>query len=133
MSKNPQKSSGVVIKRSSAGLGLFASRNFKKGAFIIEYTGTKLTHEEADKKGGKYLFILNSRVVIDGYERKNTARYINHSCIPNCEAIIEDDQHIMIFAKKNIHSGEELTYHYGKEYFRDMLSSHCRCQKCFKK
>ena len=45
----------IIVKRSSAGLGLFAEKPFKRGEFIIEYTGEHITHEEADKRGGRYL------------------------------------------------------------------------------
>ncbi|KKT88588.1 MAG: SET domain-containing protein [Candidatus Moranbacteria bacterium GW2011_GWC2_45_10] len=77
------------VKRSSAGLGLFATESIAKGDFVIEYTGEKITHSVANERRGKYLFTLNSRYVIDGRGRENLARYINHSCKPNCEAVID--------------------------------------------
>ncbi len=119
-----------AVKRSSAGLGLFAEIDFKKDDFIIEYTGEKLPNKIADNKNSKYIFALNSRFSIDGSARKNTARYINHSCRPNCEAEI-DGQRIVIRAKKKIKPGEELTYDYGKEYFDEYIKPFgCRCEKC---
>lgn len=120
------------VGRATAGLGLFARENLRKGSFIIEYTGEQISHKEADKKGGRYLFTLNDQWVIDGTGRKNQARYLNHSCAPNCEAIIEDDAHIMIYALTDISKGDELTYDYGKEYFDDIIGGrhHCRCRTC---
>src|SRR5680860_1249601 len=87
--KNSQNKDSYKVKRSAAGLGLFGEVDFKKGAFVIEYTGEKLPNRIADDKNSKYIFALNSRFSIDGAGRKNRARYINHSCRPNCEAIIK--------------------------------------------
>ncbi len=69
---------------------------------------------------------------IDGLERSNQARYINHSCDPNCEVYIEKSR-IMIYAIKNIPAGAELSYDYGEEYFDEFLKPvGCRCatKKC---
>jgi SET domain-containing protein len=116
-----------VIKRSSAGLGLFARVPFKKDDFVIEYTGEIIPNSIADERGNRYIFEISSRRSIDGSTRKNLARYLNHSCDPNCEAEI-DGTHVMIYAIKNIKPGEELTYDYGKEYFEDFIkSAGCRC------
>ncbi len=125
----------VSVKRSSAGLGLFAAEPIKKGQLIIEYTGERITDEEADRRGGKYLFIVTDTLVIDGKDRHNTARYINHACKPNAEAEHdEDEDRIYIRAKKNIAVGEEITYHYGKDYFDIMIKPYgCRCQSCLAK
>ena len=73
-----------VVKKSSAGLGLFAARRFKKGELVIEYTGEIISEAEAQRRGGKYLFELSGEWTIDGKGRANTARYVNHSCKPNC-------------------------------------------------
>ena len=125
-----KKNQHVKVKRSKAGLGLFAETGFKKDDFVIEYTGKRLTDDQADLKGGKYLFILKKNLVIDGTTRKNTARYINHSCRPNCyPEIDEKKEKINIYAKKKIEPGEELTYHYGKEYWLDHCQP-CKCEKC---
>ncbi len=125
----------VCVKRSSAGLGLFANQEFKKGDFIIEYTGEQITHEESDRRGGKYLFILNEKIVVDGKERKNTARYINHACSPNAEAETDDEEKkIRIFARRKIKKGEEITYDYGKEYWKEYIQPYgCRCASCIAK
>lgn len=122
----------VDVKRSNAGLGLFAAANIQKGERVIEYTGERVSTDEANRRGGKYLFTLNDDIVIDGKGRENTARYINHSCRPNCEAVIYDDDTIWIEAKKKIAAGEELTYDYGKEYWLDHCQP-CRCERCVTK
>jgi uncharacterized protein len=123
----------LAVKRSVSGLGLFALKPIYKGDFIIEYRGQKMSGEEAERRGGKYLFDINDKWTVDGKSRKNKARYINHSCRPNCEADIKQGR-IAIFAMKNIKEGEELTYHYGKEYFDDYIKPNgCRCRKCSKK
>jgi len=121
-----------IVKKSSAGLGLYAKTPLKRGEFVIEYVGKLLTAEEANKKGGKYLFEVNSKWTIDGSERSNIARYINHSCHPNCEAYIVGKK-VKIRAVKNIKAGEELSYDYGKDYFDEHIKPHgCRCKKCRK-
>lgn len=112
-------------------IGLFANRDFVKNEFVIEYTGEPLTHEESDRKGGRYLFTLNDNIVLDGTGREHTARYINHSCAPNIEAIIEDEERIMFYAIKSIEKGEEFTFDYGEEYVKDIINKEgCRCDKC---
>jgi SET domain-containing protein len=122
----------TMVKRSRAGLGLFATQLFTRGEFIIEYTGEHIATEEADRRGGKYLFILNEKITIDGKGRENTARYINHSCKPNAEAESDDDAgKIRISAKRKILPGEEITYDYGKEYWNEYIKPHgCKCTHC---
>lgn len=123
-----------TVKKSSAGLGLFAAKDFSAGDFIIQYKGEKITHDEADRRGGKYLFTLNEKWVIDGKERANTARYINHSCEPNVEAVIEDDKRIIFLAVKKIAPGDEFTFDYGKEYVEDIIAkAGCKCAPCMQK
>ena len=127
----PRKSlfqGNLLVKRSRSGLGLFTNTLIKKGQFIIEYFGPILTVAEADNKGGKYLFDISSRRTVDGSARRNIARYINHSCRPNCEVDIIRGR-IFVFAKKNIKPNEELAYDYGKEYYDEFIKPHgCRCQ-----
>ena len=131
MAKYKNKTRDYRVGRSSAGLGLFANRDFKKEEFIIEYTGEPLTHEESDKKGGRYLFTLNDKIVLDGSGREHTARYINHSCEPNIEAVIEDNEQIMFYALRDIKKGEEFTFDYGEEYVEDIIKKEgCLCKKC---
>lgn len=122
----------LVVKKSIAGLGLFATEPIKKGSFVIEYVGPLLNDEQVQKKGGKYLFALGKKWTIDGTARTNIARYINHSCVgTNCEPI-QYANRIKIRATRNIKPGEELFYNYGKEYFNEFLGKHCRCAKHIK-
>ena len=126
------KTKRVQVKRSNAGLGLFAGEDIKKSDFVIEYTGEWIQDEEANRRGGKYLFIYDEEWVVDGRGRKNSARYLNHSCRPNCETEIDEDARaIYIYAIKNIKAGDELTYDYGKDYWKRIIKPHdCRCGKC---
>ena len=120
----------LIVKKSIAGLGLFATAPIKKGSFIIEYKGPLLNDEQVDKKGGKYLFALGgNKWTIDGTARENIARYINHSCVrTNCEPV-QYAMHMKIKATRNIKPGEELFYDYGKEYFDEFIGKHCNCAK----
>ena len=124
----------VNVKRSSAGLGLFAAEDVPKNDVIIEYTGERITAEEADERAGRYLFEVTDTLVIDGTGRENIARYINHGCKPNAEAEHdEEDDRIYIRAKKNIQAGEEITYHYGKTYMDQIIKpAGCKCASCIK-
>ena len=120
----------LQAKRSSAGLGLYAQEAIPKGACIIEYVGRPVTEEEADRDQGKYLFEIGKNKTIDGNIKENLARYINHSCRPNCEADGPTGR-VFILALRNIKPGEELNYDYGKEYFdRHIQPKGCRCIKC---
>ncbi len=124
------KSPKLLRKKSRTGLGIFAGEDIRKKQFIILYTGKKITAKEADKRGGQYLFELNSRWTLDGKGRKNLARYINHSCRPNAEADVKGHQ-VFITALKNIKEGEEIIYDYGKEFFNEYIKPKgCRCIKC---
>ena len=127
-----QSANAYQVKKSSAGLGLFATTHFKKGDVVIEYTGEHISHDEADRRGGRYLFTLSDSIIIDGKDRKNIARYINHACKPNCYAEIdENEEHICIFAKRAIKPGEEITFHYGAEYKKDIIDPvGCKCATC---
>lgn len=120
----------VQVKRSSAGLGLFAKVPFKKGEKIIEYIGRPLTEKEQFTSRSRYLFGINDTEMIDGSSRDNLARYCNHSCRPNCETDVIR-RRVYIYAKRNIKEGEELTYNYGKEYVDQFIKPEgCRCEKC---
>lgn len=133
-----------IVRRSSIHQkGIFAREDIPKGAKVIEYLGEKISkkeserrglelHEKAQKSGGGavYIFEINSRWDIDGNVKWNTARLINHSCDPNCEAI-QDGNRIWIHAKRKIAKGEELSYDYGFDL--DTWEEHpCRCgtEKC---
>ena len=118
----------LKVKRGLSGRGLFTEQPIKRGEYIIEYHGPLLTDEESDRKGGKYLFELpDSPWTIDGSGKENLARYINHSCAPNCKTFAEGKR-VFIYARRNIAAGEELTYDYGKQYMADVIEAgQCRC------
>lgn len=134
MEMKRKKAEGVRAGRSSAGLGLFATKEFQKGERIIEYIGNRVpTGDEGPVN--LYIFNVNKKIDIDGSPRWNTARYANHSCIPNAEAVNDNDR-IFIEAIKRIRAGEEITYDYGKEYYEDILVKEkggCLCAKHLKK
>ncbi len=119
----------LAVRRSRTGLGLYANEPIPKGSCVIEYTGVEITKEQEEKSRSKYLFEIHSRKTIDGAPRWNTARYINHSCRPNCEPNIHKGR-VYIHAKRNIKPGEELAYDYGKNYFNQYLKDICACPKC---
>ncbi len=124
--------SDLKIKRSKTGLGLFSTKNYKRGDLITEYTGETISEDEANQRGGKYLFRLNKKRTIDGKGRENISRYINHSCRPNAypEMNYEETQ-IHIYAKRKISPGDEITYNYGKDYFERLIKPvGCKCEKC---
>ena len=119
----PKPSPWFEIRRSAIqGRGAFATRRIPRGTRIIEYTGERVSQEEANRRYDDdsmsrhhtFLFTLDEHTVIDGKRKGNDSRYINHSCDPNCEAIIEDDR-IFVHAKKNIQPGTELTFDYKYE------------------
>ncbi|MDQ5969131.1 MAG: uncharacterized protein QG579_288 [Patescibacteria group bacterium] len=118
------------VGKSGTGKGLFAVDTIPKGSCIIEYTGTPVEEKDHYTNNSKYLFWVDKNVMINGNVPSNKARYINHSCRPNCEAD-GPKGHIFIFSKRNIKPGEELTYNYGKEYFNVHIKPKgCRCVKC---
>jgi len=124
-SKPPKK---IEARLSSIhGNGVFATEAFAKGERIIRYKGFLRTHEDVDEEygdidedGHTFLFTLNDEYVIDANVKANVARWINHSCEPNCEAVVEEDakgrrdrDKVFIEAIRDIAPGEELTYNYG--------------------
>jgi uncharacterized protein len=119
----------LAVKRSSAGLGLFARESIPKKACVIEYTGVLLTREQYQASNSRYLFDAGRNRTIDGAPRWNRARYINHSCRPNCDIEIQSGR-VFIQARRHIKAGEELSYDYGKEYFEEYIGENCRCLKC---
>lgn len=121
------------------GTGAFATTDIKKGTRLIEYVGEKISHEEADrryddekmKRHHTFLFTLDDNWIIDAAVGGNEAMYINHSCDPNCEAVIVGKR-IYIEAKKNISEGTELVYDYQYERRDDHTAEDekfyaCRC------
>ncbi len=118
------------VGRSRAGRGVFACEDIPKGACIAEYIGTEVGPEEIKRDRGKYLFLVSNTRTINGNIRENRARFINHSCAPNCRAEGPNGR-VFIIARRKIRAGEELTYHYGKEYFEKFIKPKgCRCLKC---
>ena len=93
---------------------MFAGQDIPRGACIIEYTGRPATPKQIRENTGKYLFWTSAKTMIDGYIPANRARFINHSCAPNCEIDIKN-RRIYIFANRAIKAGEELTYDYNME------------------
>ncbi len=122
------------------GRGVYATKRIAKEQRIIEYVGELVDKEESEKRGvsqhekslktgdaAVYIFILSKRYDIDGNVPWNTARLINHSCSPNCEAWI-DGRRIYIHSTREIQPGEELTFDYGFDI--DCYEDHpCLCGK----
>lgn len=117
------------------GKGVYAKTNVKKGTSIIQYKGEKISKEESYKRTLKlsenpsgpqvYVFELDQNHDLDGDIPSNDAKYINHSCDPNCEAVNYGGE-IFIDTIKDIKSGEEITFNYN--YGSDVASEHpCRC------
>lgn len=119
-----------MIKRSRAGLGLFADEEIPRGICLIEYVGRVISKREEYTSRSKYLFEINSRRTIDGQARSNIARYINHSCRPNAEIEIKK-RRVWIMSKRKIKTGEEICYDYGEDYWNEHIKPKgCRCLKC---
>ena len=124
-----KKPSKLCVHRSTSHInGVRPTAAIKKGEEICEYRGQLMSHDDADDKyggedtGHTFLFILNDVWVVDGTLRGNIAKWINHSCEPNCEAVVEEDEggnrrkdRIVISALRDIKKGEELTYDYEIE------------------
>jgi SET domain-containing protein len=121
------------------GVGAFALRPIPKGTRIIEYTGERITHEEANaryddaamERHHTFLFSVDEQTVIDATRVGNDARYINHSCDPNCESVIEEGR-VFIDAIRDISPGEELFFDYayerdGEEEPEDEKHYACHC------
>lgn len=135
MMKTGKISGGVAVKRARAGLGLFATTSYKKGDEIIEYSGELITAAERDQRGGRYLFEINDDWAIDGSNRSNIARYINHACKPNADTELdEENKRILVTARRIIKPNEEITINYGKEYFKAYIEPNgCKCATCLQK
>ena len=113
------------VKRSSAGLGLFAGEGMPKGKCVIEYVGRTLSEKETYTNKSKYLFEVTKDKTIDGKPKwGNPAGYINHSCKPNCEATVRGGR-VFIFSLRSIKKGEELSYDYGEDYCLDHCTPCC--------
>jgi SET domain-containing protein len=118
----------IAARRSPIhGNGVFAVAPIAAGEELIQYKGALMTHAEADTKygdggetGHTFLFTLNETYLIDANRNGNIARWINHSCAPNCRALVEESasgdprkDKVVIESIRAIKPGEELTYDYG--------------------
>jgi uncharacterized protein len=145
MAKLEKKRRRIVVRNSSIhGRGVFALRRIPKGTRIIEYKGKLITDKEADRRYSRVhehsphtmLFSLEGGWVIDATRRGNSARWINHSCAPNCD-IEEEGRRIFIESRRDIHPGDELTYDYnlqiGEKHTKAAKREHacfCRARRC---
>jgi SET domain-containing protein len=124
MSKNGREPLYLVRTSGIHGRGVFALRRIRKGTRILEYTGERISNKEADrryddtkmKRHHTFLFTLDSKICIDGSIKTGggDASFINHSCEPNCEAVITGKK-IFIHALHTIEPGTELAYDYKYE------------------
>ena len=146
-SKNGAGRRGRAIKMYQSkihGRGVVATRDIAAGEKLVEYVGEIITPSEADRRypfrenepHHTFLFSVNSRKIIDAAHKGNVARWINHSCDPNCEAIVENGR-VFIYALRDIKKGEELAYDYwfvlDEPHTRKMKAMYpCRCgsKKC---
>ncbi|HLG24147.1 MAG TPA: SET domain-containing protein-lysine N-methyltransferase [Candidatus Nanoarchaeia archaeon] len=130
----------MIIKKSRIhNNGAFAKKDIPKSTRIIEYVGEIVAAGEGTKRseaqfekaaknhliGQEYVFELDKKQDIDGSPLWNTARYINHSCTPNCRIEIKND-HIWIISKRKILKGEELYYDYGYDH-EEYYEHPCKC------
>ena len=119
---------------------MFAARTIRKGAAVIEYRGKRMSYDAACRRPDSdpddpyhtFLFELDDGRVIDAGVGGNAARWINHSCAPNCEPVEDDRGRVFITARRTIRAGEELTYDYrlsvdGKVGARMRRAYACRC------
>ena len=129
-----------VLQSPVHGRGVFAARTIRKGETVIEYRGKRMTWEEACEQPASddsdpyhtFLFSLDDGRVIDAAIGGNAARWINHSCAPNCETYEDDRGRVYVAARRTIRRGEELSYDYkleieGKVGPRMRKAYACRC------
>lgn len=131
-----------VRKSGIQGLGLYALEDLPDDEFVIEYAGELIRPVIADirekiydrRKIGCYMFRLNDDFIVDATMKGNYARFINHSCEPNCLSKIitvdGDKQVIGIFTRRRVAAGEELTYDYQFEEFGDTIPCNCGARNC---
>ncbi|HKB08248.1 MAG TPA: SET domain-containing protein-lysine N-methyltransferase [Candidatus Polarisedimenticolia bacterium] len=126
------------------GLGGFAVRPIARGTRIVEYTGERISHAEADaryddprmSRHHTFLFTLDRSMVIDAAVGGGAARFLNHSCDPNCAPVVEGGR-VFIEAARDIRPGEELTYDYAyrreggaDEEREDRYACRCGARRC---
>jgi SET domain-containing protein len=141
-SNRERAGSRIEVRRSRIhGRGVYARLAIRKGARIIEYTGKRVSWEsmpETPEDPRTFLFgLYNGKDVINAEIGGNEARWINHSCEPNCEAIEDENDRVFIHALRGIRSGEELSYDYAlvidglrTKESEDEAACHCGAAKC---
>jgi SET domain-containing protein len=137
--KNKSSNLFYIVRSSKIhGKGIFARKDIPKGTNVIEYVGNIVSRKEGDRiaeeqyvksrktgSGAVYIFELNRKQDVDGDVSWNPAKFINHSCNPNCK-YQRKDNHIWIVSRRDIKKGEELSYDYG--YDLEEYKNHpCRC------
>lgn len=119
----------VEVRRSAIhGQGLFAREAIAAGIRVIRYVGEKIGKAESRRRqeaGNECLFYLDAEWDLDGKMEENLARWINHSCGPNCEAVRAEGA-IWIASTRAIAEGEEITFNYGYD-LEDYREHPCRC------
>ncbi len=140
MWRRPEESEWCEVRNSEIhGSGIFAAKDIPVGTPIMEYVGEVIGKEESDRRGldrmehanktgdaAVYIFIINDDFDIDGSYEWNIARLINHSCSPNCESAIDEDDRIWLSAAEYIPKGAELSFDYGFD-LENYLDHPCRC------
>lgn len=117
------------------GRGCYAGEPIPAGAFIIEYTGERISAEEAYRREadpdrpGIYTFWTGDEGAIDGYRGGNAARFINHCCTPNCDYRIEN-RRVLIYAARPIAAGEELFIDYSFSPEGERVPCSCGSPSC---
>ena len=127
---DPEAAAELVLFKASPihGTGGFAKAAIRQGTRIIEYLGARISKSESLRRceqNNEYVFTLSDEQDLDGNVPWNPARFINHSCAPNCEAELENER-IWIVATRDIGAGEEITFNYGYD-LEDFRASPCRC------
>ncbi|KAM5182449.1 histone-lysine N-methyltransferase 2D [Mantella aurantiaca] len=136
--KTEWKNNVYLARSRIQGLGLYAAKDLEKHTMVIEYIGTIIRNEVANRREkiyeeqnrGIYMFRINNEHVIDATLTGGPARYINHSCAPNCVAEVvtfDKEDKIIIISSRRIPKGEELTYDYQFDFEDDQHKIPCHC------
>ncbi len=136
----PAKGKSLIRVKNSPihGRGVFATAAIKKGTAIVEYSGEHITHDTANERYGSrdnghehtFLFTIDNEMVIDASVGGNAAKYINHSCDPNCETV-QYGQRVLVEAIRDIRKDEELTYDYHLQVEKPHTKKKLRRYACF--
>jgi SET domain-containing protein len=140
-----QEPAWIVRQSPIHGRGVFAQRTIAAGDCIIEYLGERIEWEEATRRAEvsgtplnhTFFFSLADGRVIDGGDNGNEARFINHACEGNCEALEDEEGRVFIYALGDIEEGEELVYNYALIYeerhtpaVKKAFACHCGSPNC---